>query len=147
MCVNECSPFSHTLAESGSHDDMSRLIQLVLGIAINCEHKDSELSAFMDTYSHACIIESIQIAWKCMCACMGMFAFSIVHYISRVCPLTGFDQLFTPSYYVIVHVHVCRCKHPSLWCFVLCLVHQKIPLGLNTPNQLTTFVSVSQITQ
>ena len=47
--VSSCLP----PAESGSHDDMSRLIQLVLGIAINCEHKDSEWSAFLVTLSLA----------------------------------------------------------------------------------------------
>lgn len=47
--VSSCLP----PAESGSHDDMSRLIQLMLGIAINCEHKDSELSAFLMTLNLA----------------------------------------------------------------------------------------------
>ena len=43
FCQKYCFHVVYVLAaESGSHDDMSRLIQLVLGIAINCEHKDSK---------------------------------------------------------------------------------------------------------
>ena len=38
-------PNLKAIAESGSPADTARLIQLVLGVAINCEQKDSELSS------------------------------------------------------------------------------------------------------
>ncbi len=36
------TPDLKVIAESGAHDDTARLIQLILGVAINCEHKDGK---------------------------------------------------------------------------------------------------------
>ena len=85
MCVNVCFSLLHTLAESGSHDDTSRLIQLVLGIAINCEHKDSELNTFTNSYKcnefYAC---PISVRETSVYVQSGYFTFSVhnIHVLS-----------------------------------------------------------------
>ena len=39
------------VAESGQKEDTARLIQLVLGIAINCDQKDSECNLTANSFS------------------------------------------------------------------------------------------------